>query len=169
LDGFRALCLEIAAEVIMRLLLSLAGLGLMVSTTAMAQPAPSDPSRDMYCRQDAAARTGYQTPGEAARQAQTNGTVGGLLGGAAIGALAGGRHAGTGAAVGAGVGALAGSAIGSSNAHEAAEDVRRRYADAYYACMNGPGYRPDYSYGAPPPPPEDYPPPPPADYPLPPR
>ena len=132
-----------------------------------AAPPPSDQaSRDMYCRQSAAASTGYTTPGQAANRAQTNGTVGGLLGGAALGAIIGGRNAGAGAAIGAGVGALAGTAVGSANADRAAADVQRRYSDTYYACMNGaygppppPGY-----YAPPPPPPGDYPPPPPGAY-----
>jgi hypothetical protein len=105
----------------------------------------------MYCRHEAAASTGYVTPGQVARQAQTNGTVGGLLGGAALGAILGGRNAETGAAIGAGVGALAGSAISSSNGREAAADVRRRYADTYYDCMRGYGQPPGYDYDQPPP------------------
>ena len=44
----------------------------------------------MFCRRDAAARTGYTTPGEAAHDEQTRGTVGGTLGGAALGAIIGG-------------------------------------------------------------------------------
>src|ERR1035438_1357083 len=39
---------------------------------------PSDQdqrSRDIFCRRDAAARTGYVTPGQAAAHEQTNGTV----------------------------------------------------------------------------------------------
>ena len=39
--------------------------------------------REVFCRRDAAARTGYTTPGEAARSEQTRGTVGGTMGGAA--------------------------------------------------------------------------------------
>ena len=132
----------------MRRTISLISLGLMLfGTAAVAQPAPPPPSpdqsRDMYCRQSAAASTGYTTPGEAARRAQTNGTIGGLIGGAALGAIIGGRNAGTGAAIGAGAGALAGSAVGSANADQAAADVQRRYAETYYGCMNG--------YGPPPP------------------
>ncbi len=54
----------------------------------------------MFCRRDAAARTGYTNPGEAARDEQTRGTVGGTLGGAALGAIigAGAGNAGLGAA-----------------------------------------------------------------------
>ncbi|HZQ41464.1 MAG TPA: YMGG-like glycine zipper-containing protein, partial [Rhizomicrobium sp.] len=94
-------------------------------------------SRDLYCRRDAAARTGYVSPGQAASHAQTNGTVGGTLGGAALGAIIGSAsgHAGAGAAIGAGAGLLAGTAIGSANAQHAASDVERNYAEAYYACM----------------------------------
>lgn len=130
-------------------------------------------SRDGYCRHAAAAETGYVTPGEAANQAQANGAIAGALGGAALGAIIGGRHAGTGAAIGAGAGLFAGGAVGASNAQAAANDVRRRYADAYYACMNsappGPGYGPpppppDYSNPPPPPPPNYNGPPPPPNY-----
>jgi hypothetical protein len=112
----------------------------LVSSQARTQPYGYNQgpptSRDLYCRQQAAAQTGYVSPGQAARRAQTTGTVGGLLGGAALGAIFGGRRAGTGAAIGAGVGASAGTAIGSANANAAAADVQQRYASAYYACMN---------------------------------
>jgi hypothetical protein len=130
---------------------------------AYAQGPSDQQQRDMYCRQDAAARTGYMSPGRAATNAQANGTIGGTLGGAALGAIIGGAsgHAGAGAAIGAGAGLLAGTAIGSANAQAAAGDAERNYANAYYACMGGaPG--PDnaaYAYG--PPPPGAYPPPPP--------
>ncbi len=128
--------------------------------------------RDMFCRRDAAARTGYTTPGEAARREQTNGTVGGTLGGAALGAIigAGAGNAGLGAAAGAGAGLIAGTAIGSSNARDAARDVQADYASAYYACMHeadgprsaagyGRGYDDGYynaDYPPPPPPPGYY-------------
>jgi hypothetical protein len=160
----------------LNLVLGLA-LGLpLIASPALGQPPPPPPpppdrARDMYCRHEAAASTGYVTPGQAARQQQTNGTLGGLLGGAALGAILGGRNAGTGAAIGAGVGAVAGSAIGSSNARDAAADLRRRYADTYYNCMRGYGAPSGYDYNRPPPPPPpgDYPPPPPpGDYPPPP-
>jgi hypothetical protein len=120
--------------------------------------------RDLFCRRDAARRTGYTTPGEAARDEQARGTIGGTLGGAALGAIIGGAsgNAGTGAAIGAGAGLLAGSAIGSSNARRAAADVEADYGDAYYACMDtaqddvidGERYAADYP--APPPPPVYY-------------
>lgn len=119
-------------------------------------------SRDLFCRRDAAARTGYVTPGAAASHEQANGTIGGTLGGAALGAIIGGAsgNAGAGAAIGAGAGLLAGSAVGAENARQAASDVQRRYADAYYACMhearvdqNGRDYAsgPAPAYGPPPP------------------
>jgi hypothetical protein len=121
-----------------------------------------DQARDMFCRRDAAARTGYVTPGEAARHEQTNGTVGGTVAGAALGAIIGGAShaAGAGALIGAGAGMIAGTAIGSDNARHAASDVERAYADAYNACMTeaddrGPGGQ-DYAYGPPPPPPAYY-------------
>jgi len=65
------------------------------NSPAQAQQAQAD--RDVFCRRDAAARTGYTTPREAARDEQTRGTVGGTLGGAALGAIlgaAGGAFAG---------------------------------------------------------------------------
>jgi len=153
--------------------LSLIGLALTLNSgSVLAQPAPPPPppprDRDLYCRHEAAARTGYVTPGEAASHEQANGSIGGLLGGAALGAILGGRNAGTGAAIGAGVGLAAGSAIGASNAREAAADVRRHYADVYYECMQGYPMPSGYSYDRPPPPPppDDYdaPPPPPGEY-----
>jgi len=130
--------------------------------------AQAQQSRDMFCRRDAAARTGYVTPGQAARDSKTSSQVGGTLGGAALGAIIGGasHNAGAGALIGAGAGLIAGTAIGSDNAHRAAADVERAYSDAYYACMDeaddrgpppgdrryayGPAY-PDYDYGPPPP------------------
>ena len=125
-------------------------------------------SRDMFCRRDAAARTGYVTPGQAARDTRTSSQVGGTLGGAALGAIIGGasHNAGAGALIGAGAGLVAGTAIGSDNAHRAAADVEHAYSDAYYACMDeandrGPGDR-EYAYG--PPPAYAYGPPPPAYY-----
>lgn len=122
-------------------------------------------SRDLFCRRDAAARTGYVTPGEAARDTKTSSQVGGVVGGAALGAIIGGAShaAGPGALIGAGAGLIAGTAIGSDNAHRAAADVEHAYSDAYYACMDeaddrGPppgAYGPPppvYAYGPPPPP-----------------
>lgn len=137
---------------------------------AGAQPSPqqAQADRDIFCRRDAAARTGYTTPRDAARSEQTRGTVGGTLGGAALGAVLGAAagNAGLGAAAGAGAGLLAGTAIGADNARHAASDVEAAYADAYYACMHedgrqaaydGPGYDAPppplaYAYGPPPPP-----------------
>lgn len=150
---------------------------LLGSTAVMAQPygpppyGPPPDSRDMYCRHQAAAATGYTTPGEAARQEQSNGTFGGLLAGGALGAIIGGAagNAGLGAAAGAGAGVIAGSSIGSQNAHGAAAEVRHRYDDAYYGCMNqasnGPPPAPPPGYEAPPPPPDAAPPPPDERYP----
>jgi hypothetical protein len=122
-----------------------------------------DQSRDLFCRRDAAARTGYVTPGEAASHEQTAGSVGGTLTGAALGAIIGGAShaAGPGALIGAGAGLIAGTAIGSENARPAAADVEHAYSDAYYACMSEaddrgppPGGYPSgsYAYGPPPPP-----------------
>lgn len=135
--------------------------------------------RDIFCRRDAAARTNYTTPSDAARGAQARGTIGGTLGGAALGAIIGGAtggNAGTGAAIGAGAGLLAGTAVGADNANRAARDVEADYSAAYYACMHqadsgtrsaayGPppgaygddyGYEERYAYYPPPPPPPYY-------------
>ena len=141
--------------------------------------------RDVFCRRDAAARTGYTNPRDAARDEQARGSIGGTLGGAALGAIIGGASgdAGMGAAIGAGAGLLAGTAVGSSNARQAARDVEADYSAAYYACMHqadsgprsaynddgrnyddrppygydrGYDYGPDYAYGPPPPPPPYY-------------
>ena len=177
---FRHLCVITSTRAMeriqMRGTISLIGLGLVLfGTAAAAQPAPPpDPGRDIYCRQSAAASTGYVTPRQAAENAQATGTIGGLLGGAALGAIIGGRrNAGAGAAIGAVGGAIAGSAVGANNANAAANEVRARYSQTYYACMYG-GYGPPpagyYAPEPPPPPPEGYPPPPPgAAYPPPPE
>jgi hypothetical protein len=125
-------------------------------------PAQADADRDMNCRRDAAARTGYVTPDQAAGREQANGSIGGTLAGAALGAIIGGAsgNAGTGAAIGAGAGLIAGTAVGADNARAASADVQNAYASAYYACMNGtdvaaappPAYGPpEYNYDYPPP------------------
>jgi hypothetical protein len=129
--------------------------------SASQQAANDRQDRDMFCRRDAAARTGYTTPREAARDEQTRGTVGGVLGGAVLGTILGaaGGNAGLGAAAGAGAGLIAGTAIGSDNARHAARDVEADYANAYYDCMHEDAGRqatydrppPDYAYGPPPP------------------
>jgi hypothetical protein len=133
------------------------GPGNRASGDAQAQ---DEHARDLFCRRDAAARTGYVTPGEAANDAKTSSQVGGTLGGAALGAVIGGasHNAGAGALIGAGAGLIAGTAVGSDNAHRAASNVERAYSAAYYACMDEaddrgppPGDR-DYAYGPPPPP-----------------
>src|SRR6185295_116917 len=117
--------------------------------SAQAQQAQAD--RDMFCRRDAAARTGFETPREAARDEQTRGTVGGTLGGAALGAILGaaGGNAGLGAAAGAGAGLIAGTAIGADNARHAARSVEADYADAYYGCMHEDQQAGYYPNGAP--------------------
>ena len=132
-------------------------------TQQQMQQAQAD--RDMFCRRDAAARTGYTTPHDAARDEQTRGTVGGTLGGAALGAVLGAAagNAGFGAAAGAGAGLIAGTAIGADNARHAASDVQAAYADAYYACMHEDSRQAAYDapppgYGYPPPPYGYYPP-----------
>ena len=86
------------------------------------------PDRDRYCRHEAAASTGYVTPGEAASRGSSDqwhvrracspaAPWARIIGGAA-------GNAGAGAAIGAGTGLVAGSAIGSENARQAARDVR---------------------------------------------
>ena len=132
------------------------------SASQSGQQAAAD--RDVFCRRDAAARTGYTTPREAARDEQTRGTVSGLLGGAVLGTLLGAAagNAGLGAAAGAGAGLIAGTAVGADNARHSARDVEADYSRAYYDCMHEDGGRQaaaydrrDYGdYG-------DYPPPPP--------
>jgi hypothetical protein len=116
-------------------------------------------SRDLFCRRDAAARTGYVSPGQAANRAQTGSSVGGALLGAAAGAAIGSAsgNAAGGALIGGGVGLLAGTAAGQDNARRAAADVERAYGDAYYACMGEADAYPDdragprYAYDYPPP------------------
>lgn len=135
------------------------------SASQSGQQAAAD--RDIFCRRDAAARTGYTTPREAAHDEQTRGTVGGLLGGAVLGTVLGAAagNAGLGAAAGAGAGLIAGTAVGADNARQAARDVEADYGRAYYDCMHEDGGRQaaaydrrDYGdYG-------DYPPPPPPVY-----
>jgi hypothetical protein len=129
-----------------------------------AQQAQAD--RDMFCRRDAAARTGYTTPDQAASHEQANGTIGGTLGGAALGAVLGAAagNPGLGAAAGAGAGLIAGTAVGADNARHAANDVRAAYADAYYACMHEDPGQQAAGYGPPPPPGYGYPYPPPPPY-----
>jgi hypothetical protein len=129
-----------------------------------AQQAQAD--RDMFCRRDAAARTGYVTPDQAASHEQANGTIGGTLGGAALGAVLGAAagNAGLGAAAGAGAGLIAGTAVGADNARHAAADVNAAYANAYYACMHEDPGQQAAGYGPPPPPGYGYPYPPPPYY-----
>ncbi len=123
-------------------------------------PPPQSAARDLFCRRDAAARTGYVSPSQAAGREQAAGTIGGTLGGAALGAIIGGAtgHPGTGAAIGAGAGLVAGTATGADNARQAANDTERRYAEAYYACRGEADGAPNppYVYDVPPPPPYYY-------------
>ena len=122
-----------------------------------AQQAQAD--RDMFCRRDAAARTGYVTPGQAASHEQTNGTVGGTLGGAALGAV---------------IGAPPAMPVGRRDRRGRGPDRRHRgrrrqcppcgqpmssaaYADAYYACMHEDRGQHGCGYGPPPPPGYGYP------------
>lgn len=136
------------------------------SASQSGQQAAAD--RDIFCRRDAAARTGYTTPREAAHDEQTRGTVGGLLGGAVLGTVLGAAagNAGLGAAAGAGAGLIAGTAVGADNARHAARDVEADYSRAYYDCMHEDGGRQaaaydrrdygDYGDYPPPPPPPAY-------------
>lgn len=132
------------------------------SADRQAQARDDQRSRDLFCRRDAAARTGYVSPGQAASHEQAAGSIGGTVLGAAAGAAIGSasHNAGPGALIGAGVGLLAGTAIGQDNARHAASDVERAYADAYYACMDEADAAPpaDYpaQYAEGPPPPYGY-------------
>jgi len=130
-----------------------------------AQGQQAEADRDVFCRRDAAARTGYTTPREAAHDEQTRGTIGGTIGGAVLGTVLGAAagNAGLGAAAGAGAGLIAGTAVGADNARRAARDVEADYSRAYYDCMHEDGRQASYDrrdygdYG-------DYPPPPPPVY-----
>lgn len=177
-------------------------LGLMLSSgIALAQPGPSDPpqdraddaggppppdaqanadqyrSDDLFCRRDAAARTGYVSPRRAANDEQARSMIGGTALGAAAGAIIGAATgtAATGAAIGAGAGLLGGTIVGSDNARRTSDTVQRHYAAAYYDCMaarDGSGDDDDYGDDAPPRPSRydyaDRPPPPGYGYPYPP-
>jgi hypothetical protein len=131
-------------------------------------------SDDLFCRRDAAARTGYVSPRRAARDEQTRSMLGGTALGAAAGAIIGAATgtAATGAAIGAGAGLLGGTVVGSDNARRASDAVERHYAAAYYDCMaarDGSGGDDDYygdearprpsryGYADAPPPPPPYP------------
>lgn len=105
---------------------------------------------DAGCRQFAAQRTGYASPGAAANQAGIGSAILGTGIGAAAGALLGaaGGHAGAGAAIGAGSGLLFGSAVGANNAAASGFMVQRAYNMAYMQCMYANGNRVP---GAPPP------------------
>jgi hypothetical protein len=112
---------------------------------------------DLFCRRDAAARTGYVSPRRAARDEQARSMIGGTALGAAAGAIIGAATgtAATGAAIGAGAGLLGGTVVGSDNARRASDAVERRYAAAYYDCMaardgSGNDYDDDDYYDAPP-------------------
>ena len=129
-----------------------------------AQQAQAD--RDIFCRRDAAARTGYTTPREAARDEQTRGTVGGTLGGAALGAVMGAPPA---MPVWAPRPARARVCSPEPPSAPTMPAMRRAmsqaaYADAYYACMHEDNRQAAYDapppgYGYPPPSYGYYPPP----------
>ena len=115
---------------------------------------------DLFCRRDAAARTGYVSPRRAARDEQARSMIGGTALGAAAGAIIGAATgtAATGAAIGAGAGLLGGTVVGSDNARRASDAVERHYAAAYYDCMaardgsgdaDNDGYGDDYDDDAP--------------------
>ena len=100
---------------------------------AAARSPPQAASWDRYCRHQAAARTGYVTPGgrqPRASQWRHHRPAGRA---AALGAIIGGRHAGTGAVIGAGAGLVNRRWI--EQCASAADDVRARYAHAYDRCM----------------------------------
>jgi len=101
-------------------------------------PAEAHAVHDGYCNFYAQAVTGNVTPDQAAQRAQANGAIVGAIGGALLGAMFGGsgEHPGRSTALGASAGLAAGTAIGSSNAQLAADDIRKRYDEAYSTCMN---------------------------------
>ncbi len=106
-------------------------------TSTAPSPAEAHAVHDSYCNLYAQAVTGNVTPEQAARREQANGAIMGAIGGALLGAMFGGsgEHPGRSTALGASAGLAAGAAIGSSNAQLAADDIRKRYADAYSTCM----------------------------------
>jgi len=115
---------------------------------------------DAYCQSQAQAAIGYQSPGQAAADAQIGTAVVGTALGAATGAALGaiGGRPGTGAAVGAGTGLLAGTAVGAGNARAAGGAVQGRYDTVYAQCMAAKGNDVPpppgpVVYAAPPPPP----------------
>ena len=101
-------------------------------------PAEAHAARDSYCNFYATAATGNVTPEQAAQREQANGAIAGAIGGAVLGAIFGGsgRHSGRSTALGVGAGLLAGATVGSSNAQLAADDIRKRYNEAYSTCMS---------------------------------
>ncbi len=100
-------------------------------------PAEAHAEHDAYCNLYASAVTGNVSPEQETQRAQANGAIAGAIGGAVLGAMFGssGRHSGRSSLLGASAGLLAGTAIGSSNARAAADDIRKRYAEAYSTCM----------------------------------
>jgi OmpA family protein len=138
------------------LLLAALGLGLSgcattrrpTAPTVLALPAAGESfllfqQHDVTCRQYAAARTGEQTPGQAAAHNQVAGAAAGAGVGAAAGALLGSAngHAGNGAAIGAGTGLLAGSLLGSASGRAAAASLQNSYNMSYTQCMVANGER----------------------------
>ena len=100
-------------------------------------PAEAHAAHDIYCDLYAKALIGNVTPEQAASRQRANGAIVGTIGGAFLGAVFGGsgRHSSHSTLLGASTGLLAGAAIGSSNAQAAADDIRRRYTEAYATCM----------------------------------
>jgi uncharacterized protein YcfJ len=123
---------------------------------------------DNSCRQYASAQVG----GVQANQAAAGSALGSAAIGTALGAAAGAAfNGGRGAAVGAGAGLLAGSVLGAGAAQGSADEIQRRYDQAYVQCMYASGDRvpmPAGMVNTQPPPPQRYyyapPPPPPPGY-----
>ncbi len=110
---------------------------------------------DAGCRQYAAARIGYLSPGAAANRSAVGSAALGTLLGTAAGALLGaaGGNAGVGAGLGAGTGLLFGSAQGAGAAESSGAALQNQYNISYIQCMYAKGdtvpTAPYYGYGYP--------------------
>jgi Glycine-zipper domain len=128
-----------------------------LSLAACAAPLPAGPSvmvlpaqgksfadfqqDDATCREFAANRINYASPGAATNQSLVNsgalGTVLGAAAGAAIGAATGGAAAG--AAIGAASGLVLGTASGAGAAGYTGASLQRSYDMSYVQCMSAKG------------------------------
>jgi hypothetical protein len=110
--------------------------------TVMALPAQGKSlavfhQEDGQCRNYAATKIGYASPGQAGAHAAVGSAAVGILVGAAagsaIGAAAG--NAGAGAAIGGAAGLVGGTAVGANNAVASKYDLQTSYDIAYTQCM----------------------------------